>query len=107
MNIIRPSRFPESASVFRRRILLSQLCVLLLAICATGAVLYSRPPFASQAKQPSVYYPAPGDAWQRRKPEDAGLDSALLDQAVAYAKTQGSTIPADFSTPVEALGRVL
>jgi CubicO group peptidase (beta-lactamase class C family) len=35
------------------------------------------------------------------------MDSALLEQAVAYAKTQASTIPPDFSTQVETFGRVL
>ncbi|MDX6289402.1 MAG: hypothetical protein QOH42_1201 [Blastocatellia bacterium] len=63
-------------------------------------------PALSQSKQ-SVYYPATGDRWQHRRPEDVGMDSALLDQAVAYAKTQASTIPADFSTQVETFGRVL
>lgn len=61
----------------------------------------------SQTKQPSIYFPPPGDAWQRRKPEDVGMDSALLDQAVAYAKTQAGNMPADFSTQVETFGRVL
>lgn len=63
-------------------------------------------PALSQSK-PSVYYPATGNNWQHRRPEDLGMDSALLDQAVAYAKTQASTIPADFSTQVETFGRVL
>lgn len=35
------------------------------------------------------------------------MDGALLEQAVAYARTQASTIPADFSTQVETFGRVL
>ena len=61
-----------------------------------------------QSKQRSaVYYPPPGDAWQQKRPEAVGMDSALLDQAVAYAKTQASTIPPDFSTQVETFGRVL
>lgn len=72
----------------------------LLALCVAPL------PVQSQTS-PSVYYPAPGDGWQRRRPVDVGMDSALLDQAVAYAKTQGSTIPADFSTQVETFGRVL
>src|SRR5258706_9245246 len=63
-------------------------------------------PALSQSKQ-SAYYPAPGDNWQHRRPEDVGMDSALLEQAVAYAKTQASAIPADFSTQVETFGRVL
>jgi len=36
-----------------------------------------------------------------------GIDGALLEQAVAYARTQASTIPADFSTQVATFGRVL
>src|SRR5258706_16484084 len=60
--------------------------------------LYSAPFPALSQNKPSVYYPASGDSWQRRRPEDVGVDSALLEQAVDYAKSQGSTIPADFST---------
>ncbi|MFN2452785.1 MAG: serine hydrolase domain-containing protein [Pyrinomonadaceae bacterium] len=55
----------------------------------------------------SVYYPAPGDGWQRKRPEEAGMDSVLLEQAVAFAKTQESKIPRDFSTQIETFGRVL
>jgi CubicO group peptidase (beta-lactamase class C family) len=78
----------------------------LLVLCA-GATLRAPLSVHSQNKQPAVYYPSPGDGWQRRRPEDAGMDSALLEQAVAYAKTQPSTMPADFSTQVEIFGRVL
>ena len=35
------------------------------------------------------------------------MDGALLDQAIAYAQTQASTTPPDFSTQVETFGRVL
>src|SRR5438552_9012956 len=80
---------------------------LVLAFFVGSAIFHGPPPVHSQKKQPAVYYPAPGDGWQRRRPEDAGLDAALLEQAVAYAKTQASTIPADFSTQVETFGRVL
>ncbi len=80
--------------------------ILLLALFAFGVALDGAPAH-SQKGQPAVYYPAPGDGWQRRRPEDVGMDSALLEQAVAYAKTQASTIPPDFSTQVETFGRVL
>ena len=84
--------------------------ILLLALCASGVAL-NGPPAHSQREQPAVYYPiyypGPGDGWQRRRPEDVGMDGALLEQAVAYAKTQASTIPPDFSTQVETFGRVL
>jgi CubicO group peptidase (beta-lactamase class C family) len=76
-----------------------RLATFLLAFCLA--------PFPLQSQTKSAYYPASGDRWQRRRPEDLGMDSALLDQAVAYAKGGGSTIPADFSTQVEMFGRVL
>jgi CubicO group peptidase (beta-lactamase class C family) len=60
-----------------------------------------------QPTQTSRYYPAPDDAWQRKQPAQVGMDAALLEQAVAFAKTQESTIPRDFSTQVETFGKVL
>jgi len=80
--------------------------IFLLVLCICGATL---PTFSvlSQSKNRAVYYAAPGNSWQRRRPEDVGMDSALLEQAVAYAKTQASTTPSDFSTQVETFGRVL
>jgi CubicO group peptidase (beta-lactamase class C family) len=61
---------------------------------------------AIQAEK-SVYFPAPGDNWQHRRPEEADMDPVKLDEAVAYAKAQSSTIPKDFSTQVETFGAVL
>jgi CubicO group peptidase (beta-lactamase class C family) len=55
----------------------------------------------------SVYYPPRGDAWERRRPEEVGMDAALLEQAVAYAKTQETRVPRDFSTQVETFGSLL
>lgn len=81
--------------------------ILLLALFAGNATLPGPLPVFSQGKRTAVYYPAPGDGWQRRRPEDVGMDNVLLEQAVAYAKTQASTTPADFSTQVETFGRVL
>ena len=81
-------------------------CTFLLftvCVCASGGFINAQ----RQKKLTAIYYPAAGDAWQHKQPEAAGMDSILLDQAVAYAKTQASIIPADFSTQVETFGRVL
>ena len=78
--------------------------ILLLALC----VISSEYATAQRKTKPaSVYYPAPGNAWQHRRPEAVGMDSALLDQAVAFANTHASKIPADFAKQVETFGRVL
>jgi CubicO group peptidase (beta-lactamase class C family) len=82
------------------------LSTLILALC----ILAASPParlVQSQTQKSSTYYPVAGDAWQRRTPGEVGMDQALLDAAVAYAKTQAGTMPKDFSTQVETFGRVL
>ena len=41
---------------------------------------------STQATQTSVktpvYYPGSGDDWERRTPEEVGIDSGLLQQAI-------------------------
>jgi CubicO group peptidase (beta-lactamase class C family) len=82
------------------------LTTLILALCILTASWPARL-VQSQTKKSGPYYPPAGDAWQRRAPEQVGMDQALLDAAVAYAKTQAGTMPKDFSTQVETFGRVL
>lgn len=60
----------------------------------------------AQSRQATAYYPPPGD-WQRKAPEEVGMDSALLEKAVAFAKTQESAVPRDFSAQVETFGAIL
>ena len=83
--------------------------LLLLALFATASSGFNHPADAGQRRKKltAVYFPAAGEAWQHKQPETVGMDNALLDQAVAYAKTQASTVPPDFSTQVETFGRVL
>ncbi|HST58500.1 MAG TPA: serine hydrolase [Longimicrobium sp.] len=50
---------------------------------------------AAQAQRGAVYYPGPGDAWERRAPAQAGMDAALLDSAVAFAVANESRAPRD------------
>ena len=44
---------------------------------------------STQTTQTSVktplYYPGPGDDWERRTPEEVGIDSGLLQQAIDYS----------------------
>jgi CubicO group peptidase (beta-lactamase class C family) len=84
--------------------------LVLLTLFSGGLSLVGNSLPASPArsnKQEAVYFPAPDDGWQRRHPDEAGMDATLLEAAVAYARTQASMIPPDFSTQVETFGRVL
>ncbi|HEY7769482.1 serine hydrolase domain-containing protein, partial [Longimicrobium sp.] len=50
---------------------------------------------SAQAQRGAVYYPGPGEDWQRRTPQQVGMDAALIDSAVAFARANESTAPRD------------
>ncbi len=61
-------------------------------------------------RQPTtgVYFPPKGDNWVHRSPEKVGMDATLLDQAIAFAKTQETTqMTPNFSTQEEIFGKLL
>jgi CubicO group peptidase (beta-lactamase class C family) len=41
---------------------------------------------AAATAQQSVYYPGPGDEWEHRTPEQAGMNAALLSEAIEFGK---------------------
>lgn len=59
---------------------------LTIAIAAFHAISGPIPSVAGQ--RASVYYPAPGDKWERRAPAEVGMDAEKLAAAIEYAKTQ-------------------
>ena len=77
---------------------------LLLAVHAAGypVAAQSRPQTRSQA-QPAAYYPGPGDDWERRMPEQVGMDARLLEEAIAFAKATESKNPRDLALEHEVL----
>ncbi len=59
----------------------------------------------TQASENKYYYPGKGDNWEKKNPEELGMDATLLQQAVEWAKTQETTqIQKDFSTQKEIFG---
>ena len=54
----------------------------------------------------SPYYPPPG-AWERKAPAQVGMDSALLAEAIEYAKSQETSKPMDYSDQERIFGRPL
>lgn len=54
----------------------------------------------------AAYFPAKGE-WQRRKPSEVGMNDAKIAEAVAWAATQETDWPADFSRQEEIFGRPL
>jgi CubicO group peptidase (beta-lactamase class C family) len=63
-------------------------CALFIAACGTGQ--------RENANGSSGdYYPAPGDAWERRQPADVGMDAEKLQAAVEYADAHETSMPQD------------
>ncbi|GAB3325686.1 serine hydrolase [Larkinella ripae] len=77
------------------------IAVVLISAC-------QRPAQQSAAPTVSRYFPAPGSAWETRKPEQVGMNAVLLQQAVAFAQQQETRqMPPDFSTQEEIFGTLL
>jgi CubicO group peptidase (beta-lactamase class C family) len=100
-----------------RQIALTLVLLALSWTCGVNASLRDASTQTSQARKASAsgareaskgsYYPPRGEGWRRKRPEEVGMDAALLEQAVAYARTQESKVPRDFSTQVETFGSLL
>lgn len=59
-----------------------------------------------QAARQGTYFPSK-DNWERRKPADVGMDEALLEEAIAYAKTRETNRPKDLSDQERVFGKLL
>ncbi len=72
-------------------------------ILAFGALAWS----ACTGGSESAYYPPPGDNWETRTPAEVGMDAALVEQAVEYAKAHDSeVVPYDYSGHEEKFGKL-
>ena len=65
-----------------------------LALSIAVPVAAQRAPAVAQ-RAAAVHVPAPGDGWERRRPAQVGLDSAKLEEAIAFAKSKESKSPRD------------
>lgn len=74
----------------------ARLLVLLLIVFGSVTSLYAQ----------ATYFPSK-DKWEHKKPSEAGMDDALLEQAIAFAKTQETSRPKDLSDQVKVFGRTL
>ena len=52
-------------------------------------------------------YVPPAGSWERKKPSELGMDDAKIAEAVAWALTQETDWPKDFSKQAEIFGRPL
>jgi CubicO group peptidase (beta-lactamase class C family) len=62
---------------------------------ALRALLLAAALLSSPAAAQTPYYPPAGDGWERRSPEQVGLDAAAVRRAVELAESSESTSPRD------------
>lgn len=92
---------------------MKQVIVIVLLLCGAlnGQAVKAQTIEAQKAKrqvsQASARVYVPGKVWQRRTPEQVGMDAAKLREAVEFARTRESRVPVDFSTQEETFGRLL
>jgi CubicO group peptidase (beta-lactamase class C family) len=83
-----------------RRTLAPLLCLslfLLLTACANSH---------STSTPGATYFPPKGQ-WQHHRPSDEGMDDQKLSEAIAWAQTQETDWPKDFSKQQETFGKLL
>src|SRR5688572_2373362 len=88
-----PDKPGEYAARGARRAALGAACVAALLAPGTLTSQTSRP--APRAERQAIYYPGPGDEWERRAPAQVGLDARQLDEAIAFAKANEAKQPRD------------
>src|SRR6266542_569972 len=66
-----------------------------LVLATLGTALWPIPSAAQSRQRAGVYYPGPHGQWEHRAPAAAGMDAALLDSAIAFAKANESPDPRD------------
>jgi CubicO group peptidase (beta-lactamase class C family) len=66
----------------------------LLPIAATPGFTQAT---ATRSTSAAAYYPAPGNAWQRKRPTDVGMDSAATTAAVSFALANEIKWPRDIA----------
>ncbi len=77
------------------------LCIAGIAACAVLPELH-----AQQRPRDAAYYPGPDGRWEHRSPRQAGLDSAGVAAAVAFAIANESKAPRDLLLAhVQSFGR--
>lgn len=74
-----------------RKLLIGIIIALLFAATANTTLTDSRSNAAIEQSRQNrasrrAYYPPAGNEWARHDPEDAGMDSALLEEALSFAK---------------------
>jgi CubicO group peptidase (beta-lactamase class C family) len=83
---------PQSQN-FKRLCLISVSLVLVFAFLIPLTLSGDR---ASRTiNEDARYYPGKGDDWERRKPEEVGMDPVFLEKAVEFAKVNEWTGPKD------------
>ena len=64
------------------------------------------PARTAPSERSAPYFPPPGE-WQRKKPSDLGLNDAAIADAIAWAQTQETDWPKDFSKQEATFGKPL
>ena len=67
--------------------------VVLLALLLVVGIFARGHRQAARPATPEVYYPGPGDQWERRTPEQVGMNADRLQEAIAFARAQETKAP--------------
>jgi len=92
----------------RKLTLRHAVCLVSFLLCS-GLATFAYPSRADLVAAPEAEKPycPERDQWERRTPDELGMDAGLVDKAIAWAKTEETALPKDLSDEVRNFGRVL
>src|SRR5262245_32639793 len=67
-------------------------------LLAAGVFCLSLPAFVIAQRQGEFCYPGPGENWERRTPQQIGMDSGRLNEAIEFARANESKTPRNLET---------
>lgn len=81
------------------RMLAAIVAALAMSGCMENEIV--APELLEDAAESAVYYPGPREAWEHKKPAEAGFDVKLLREAVEYAQANEADTPTELRAYLE------
>ncbi len=79
--------------------LMVSLAGIVVAACMEDDIL--DPELLEDPEDAVIYFPARGEAWERREPSEAGFSPVLLEEAIDYAVANETDVPTDLRAYLE------
>ena len=85
----------REVSSLGQRVARERIPFLRVLCCLSLVCIFPLQKAATEVEWATVHFPGPMDGWKTKKPEEVGMDSALLKEAIDYAVANETKAPKD------------